>query len=146
MRRTSTTPPGPEARARAGYSVLEMLIVLAIIALASAMVFPNAAAMADRVVAHAVFFDFERQMADLRREAYRGQTPLVVYPTHAAAGADPRGRTIALQAGWSYALDRPMAISAGGACAPASAELLDGSRPVMRLAAPDGDCRFFRVR
>ena len=51
MRRISTILPASDSRA--GYSILEMLVVLAIIALATAIVFPRGVAMTDRIVARA---------------------------------------------------------------------------------------------
>ena len=62
----------------AGFSVLEMLIVLVVIALAVAIVMPRGAAMLDQATAHSVFFDFQRQVSDLRLKAYRSEAPLVV--------------------------------------------------------------------
>jgi prepilin-type N-terminal cleavage/methylation domain-containing protein len=101
MRPTSRTRPEsslPRLRSRAGYSVLEMLVVLAIMALAAALVMPRATLMIDRMTAHAVFFDFQRQVLDLRRQAYAEQTPMVLYDDAAIAGRDPRGRVLALRA------------------------------------------------
>lgn len=63
---------------KAGYSVLEVLIVLAIMAMASAIVMPRGLAMLDRVMTHVVFFDLQREVSDLRRDAYRTETPKMV--------------------------------------------------------------------
>ncbi|HEY5411077.1 MAG TPA: type II secretion system protein [Caulobacteraceae bacterium] len=132
-------------RSKGGFSILEMLIVLAIMGLTAALVFPQGDVLMDRVVAHAVFFDFQRQVADLRREAYRDEVPLVLYPSPAAATSDPRGRVIALRADWSYRLDRPVLISAGGTCSSASAVILDRNQKIMTLRTDQGDCRFIRL-
>jgi prepilin-type N-terminal cleavage/methylation domain-containing protein len=133
------------ARRKAGYTLLEMLIVLAIMALAVAIVAPRGEAMLDQMTAHAVFFDFQRQVSDLRREAYASQTPATIRgaddpdPTLAAA------RVIELRSGWSYRLTQPIAISAGGACAGGAVEMLKYGRPVMRLAMADRACHFIRL-
>jgi prepilin-type N-terminal cleavage/methylation domain-containing protein len=133
------------ARRKAGYTLLEMLIVLAVMALAVAIVAPRGEAMLDQMTAHAVFFDFQRQVSDLRREAYASQTPTSL------RGADDRdpslaaARVIQLRSGWSYRLTQPIAISAGGACAGGAVEVLKYGLPVMRLAMADRACHFIRL-
>jgi prepilin-type N-terminal cleavage/methylation domain-containing protein len=155
MRRTSTIKPGPDIRAlgaassgagsNAGYSLLEMLIVLAIMAVAMAIVVPRGAVMMDRVVTHAVFFDFQRQMSDLRRDAFNSQSPLTVYASGGVDPQDPQGRAIPLRASWSYRLARPIRISEGGACSPTSAEILRAGQVIMHLNMADQTCHFIRL-
>ena len=130
---------------KAGYSLLEMMIVLAIMAVAMTVVVPRGAVMMDRVVTHAVFFDFQRQISDLRREAFNNQSPLTVYPSGAVDPNDPQGRAIPLRAAWSYRLARPIRISEGGACTPASAEILKGDVVIMHLNMADQTCHFIRL-
>lgn len=108
---TSATPQGPDLAARAGYSVLELLIVLAIMALAAAVVLPQGALMLDRLVLHAVQFEFQREVSELRAEAYTSETPIELGSAK-EKGADVR--VLALRAEWTYRLDRPIRISAGG--------------------------------
>jgi prepilin-type N-terminal cleavage/methylation domain-containing protein len=132
-------------RAKAGYSLLEMLIVLAIMALAVALVVPRGQAMLDQMTAHAVFFDFQRQLADARREAWAAETASAV---RAADDADPRdaaARVLPLRAGWTYRLDHPIAIGAGGLCSRANIEVLNAGRPAMHLAAADDACHLVRL-
>jgi prepilin-type N-terminal cleavage/methylation domain-containing protein len=148
MRPTSRTRPESRARrlrARAGYSVLEVLVVLAIMALAVALVMPRGALMIDRMTAHAVFFDFQRGLLDLRRQAYADQAPIVLYDDPAAAARDPRGRVLTLRAQWTYRLAQPVRISEGGACRDDAVQILKAGRLVMRLAPDAGDCRFIRL-
>jgi prepilin-type N-terminal cleavage/methylation domain-containing protein len=136
---------GAAGKAKGGYTLIEMLIVLAIMALAVAIVAPRGEAMLDQMTEHAVFFDFQRQMSDLRREAYASQTPVAV---RAADDADPRdasARVLALRSGWTYRLDRPIEISAGGLCTPAAVEVLKAGQPVMHLTADDAACHFIRL-
>jgi prepilin-type N-terminal cleavage/methylation domain-containing protein len=135
---------GWAARLKAGYSLMEMLIVLAIMAIAIALVMPRGQAMLDGMTAHAVFFDFQRQMLDLRREAYATQTPTAVKSTDDADPADVAARVIPLRSQWSYRLERPIAITAGGACTPAAVEVLKSGRAVMHLTMGDGACHFIR--
>lgn len=65
-------------RSRAGYTLIEVLVVLAIFALSTAIIMPSTARMLDQTTAHAVFFEFQRQMSDLRREANRTGEPVRV--------------------------------------------------------------------
>jgi len=129
---------------KAGYSLMEMLIVLAIMAIAIALVMPRGQAMLDGMTAHAVFFDFQREMLDLRREAYATQTPTAVRGSDDADPADAADRMIPLRSQWSYRLDRPIAISAGGVCTPSTVEVLKSGRPVMHLTTGDQACHFIR--
>lgn len=142
----------PRSRAftssRAGYSLLEMLIVLAIMAAAVALVMPRGEAMLDQMTTHAVFFDFQRQISDLRREAYATQSPALVVdsaapPTATPATGEP-ARVLTLRTAWTYRLAQPIRISAGGGCTQTSAQILNRGRVVMHLTTADGTCHFIR--
>jgi hypothetical protein len=124
---------------------MEMLIVLAIMALAVALVMPRGEAMLDSMTTHAVFFDFQRQVSDLRRQAYASQTAVAVRGSDDADTADAADTVIPLRAAWSYRLDRPLAISEGGVCTPAAVEVLKSGRPVMHLTTSDAACHFIRL-
>jgi prepilin-type N-terminal cleavage/methylation domain-containing protein len=147
MRPTSRTRPESSSRrlrARAGYSVLEVLVVLAIMALAVALVMPRGALMIDRMTAHAVFFDFPARVLDLRRQAYADQAPIVLYDDPAAPGAILAGGC------WPCAPSGPTAWPSrcGSAKAgPAGTTRRDpeGGPSVMRLAPRAGECRFIRL-
>ena len=135
------TTPEPDP-ARAGFSLLELLFVLALVALAALIVMPRGAAMLDQATAHSIFFDFQRQVSDLRLKAYRTETPVVL--------AEPEARVVGaavvrLPRRWSYRLDRPLVIDEGGACPRAEAVLLRDGREAMRLVSVDGRCRFSRL-
>jgi len=133
------------ARLKAGYSLMEMLIVLAIMAIAIAVVMPRGQAMLDGMTAHAVFFDFQRQVLDLRRDAYATQTPTAVKSSDDADPADALARVVPLRSQWSYRLERPIAVTAGGVCTPAAVEVLKSGRPVMHLTMGDQACHFIRL-
>ncbi len=137
--------PAPELRAKAGYSLLEMLIVLAIMAIATTVVLPSGLALTGQMTAHAEQFDFQRQVLELRRQAYDQQTPLVLYSSGAVPQDDPRGRVLALRPGWTYRLSPALAIGEGGACGSATAIILHLGAPVMRLVTEDGGCAFTRL-
>lgn len=132
-------------RGKRGYTLLEMLVVLAIMALAVALVLPRGEAMLDQMTAHAVFFDFQRQASDLRREAYASQTGVTLRGSDDADPTLARAHAIPLRAGWTYRLTQPIAISDGGACAGGAVELLKYGRPVMHLAMADRACHFVRL-
>lgn len=121
-------------------------MVLAIFAMAAAIVMPSTGRMMDQATSHAVFFDFQRQVSDLRREANRtGQALRLVDP--AAGGqtaADADVRTVTLREPWRYTLAPALDIAPGGACSPTTANLLNGDRVVMTLVSSDADCRFMR--
>lgn len=141
MAPTSTTTPGPErAAAEAGFSLLEMLVVLALLALTAVVVFPSGAVMLDRVGAHAAFFDVQRQLSDLRLAAYHAETPAVVADRPA-----PGAVQLTMKSGWSYSLDHPIPISEGGACGPAAVTLSRRGKVVMHLRMADAACHLLRL-
>lgn len=121
---------------------MEILIVLAIFALATAIIMPSTARMLDQATAHAVFFEFQRQVSDLRREANRTGQPLRLIDPAAEPGPDDR--VAILREPWRYTLAPPLEIAAGGACSSTTANLLTGDQVVMTLKTQDGDCRFMR--
>ncbi|WP_082584752.1 type II secretion system protein [Caulobacter sp. Root655] len=136
---------------RAGFSLLEMLIVLAIMALAVALVMPRGAVLLDRMTAQTVFFDFQRQVGALRRDAADGQASLLLVDSDAYLGAQARFdgratlRVVDLGPGWTYRLTRPIAINEGGACANAGVTLMRDGKPIMHLAPAEAPCRFTRL-
>jgi len=132
-------------RAARGYTLIEVLVVLAIMALAVGFVAPRGEAMLDQMTAHAVFFDFQRQVSDLRRQAYASQSGVTLRGSDDADPTLARARAIPLRAGWTYRLTQPIAISDGGACAGGQVELLKYGRPVMHLAMADRACHFVRL-
>ena len=133
------------ARAKRGYTLLEMLIVLAVMALAIAIVMPRGEAMLDQMTAHAVFFDFQRQVSDLRRQAYASQTSVSVIGSDDANPSGGPARALPLRTGWTYRLSQPIAISDGGACSGGAVEVLKYGRPAMHLALADRACHFIRL-
>ena len=136
--------PAPRARiGRAGFSLIEILVVLAIMALATAIILPNGARLLDQTVAQSVFFDFQRDVLQLRREANRSGSAITLL----SAGAEPKDateRTLTLREGWGYALTPALVIDEAGACAPGEAILTRNTEPVMRLRVEGADCRFIR--
>lgn len=130
--------------ARGGYTLIEVLVVLAIFALSTAIIMPSTARMLDQTTSHAVFFEFQRQISDLRREANRTGEPLrVVDPSMPRTGDD---RLLELRAPWRYTLAPALDIAEGGGCSTVSANLINQDRVVMTLRTDDGTCRFIRLQ
>jgi prepilin-type N-terminal cleavage/methylation domain-containing protein len=136
--------PVPTRLDRGGYTLIEVLVVLAIFALSTAIIMPSTARMLDQTTAHAVFFEFQRQMSDLRREANRTGEPLrVVDPSMPKVEGD---RLLELRAPWRYTLAPALDIAEGGGCSTTSANLINQDRVVMTLRTEDGTCRFIRLQ
>ncbi len=139
------TDPGPASRD--GFSLIEVLVVLAIFALGTALILPSMSRVLDQTMAHAVFFEFQRQVSDLRREANRtGLDILVQAPAEAATAEVPDSalRQLRLREPWTYSLEPELDIEAGGRCSAASANLMNQGRVVMTLRTDDGNCGFVR--
>ena len=151
-----------EAR-RPGFSLIEILVVLAIFALSTAVIMPSMSRVMDQATSHAVFFEFQKQVSDYRREANRtGVAIQIVDPAadrdfgrerpEADGDADRAiddenmARTIALRSPWRYTLAPTLDIAAGGACSASTANLINGDRIVMTLRAAQGDCQFIRLQ
>ncbi|WP_312782856.1 type II secretion system protein [Brevundimonas sp.] len=136
--------PAPSRPARGGYTLIEVLVVLAIFALSTAIIMPSTARMLDQTTSHAVFFEFQRQVSDLRREANRTGEPVrIVDPSMPKTEGD---RLLQLRAPWRYTLAPALDIAEGGGCSTVSANLINQDRVVMTLRADDGTCRFMRLQ
>ena len=134
------------ATRRAGMTLMELLVVLALFAMATAVIMPSTSRMLDQATAHAVFFEFQRDVSDLRREANR--TGVAIRLVDPAATPDPKqgDRVIALRRPWRYTVAPALSIAEGGACGPATVNLLNEDRVVMTLQARDATCRFIRLQ
>jgi len=139
---------------RRGFSLLEILVVLAILALSTAVIMPSLSRMLDQATAHAVFFDFQKQISDLRREANRTGIGLRVIdpaapriPDLSGGGpeADP-GRVVSLRRPWTYTMAPALEIGEGGVCGLSAANLVHEGRVVMTLRTTEDDCRFIRIQ
>ena len=119
-------------------------MVLAIFALSTAIIMPSTARMLDQTTSHAVFFEFQRQVSDLRREANRTGAPLrVIDPSMPRTEDD---RVLTLRSPWRYTLAPALDIAEGGGCSAVSANLINQDRVVMTLRTDDGTCRFIRLQ
>ncbi len=126
-------------------SLIEILVVLAIFALATALVTPGLSRMMDQTTAHAVFFEFQRDVADLRREASRTGEPMRIVDPQSEDRLEG-DHEILLREPWRYTLAPAMTIGDGGVCSPATANLISGDQVVMTLTVEEATCRFSRVQ
>lgn len=139
---------------------MEILVVLAIFGLATAIIMPSTSRMLDQAMSHAVFFEFQRQVSDLRREASRTGIAIRISDPAAAETAaenadreiaDPQAadqeadRILTLRSPWRYTMAPALDISEGGACSPTSVNLARDDVVVMTLRSSGTDCRFIRV-
>lgn len=139
---------------RAGVSLLELLVVLAIMGLAMAVLMPSGSRMLDQATAHAVFFELQREISAARRDAARSGEAIVVEgraepgreATPEAAEDEPRRLRIPLPASWTYTVAPDLVISDGGACGPADVRLYRDDEEVMHLRIEDATCRLTRLR
>ena len=138
---TPTKPVKPS-----GFSLMEILVVLVILGLSTAIIMPSSARMMDQATSHAVFFEFQREISDLRRQANRtGVAASVVDP--ATPLPLPEGaHVIALRAPWRYTVAPALEIAEGGVCAPASVNLIKDDTVVMALQSDGSNCRFIRLQ
>jgi prepilin-type N-terminal cleavage/methylation domain-containing protein len=145
-----------QLRTRAGYSLLEMVIALAIMGLAAALIVPRGAAALDQVVVHSVFFDFQRQISDLRATAFADQRTYDLVSSQGApqpqivimaleTSNSAKNVTIALRAGWQYRVSQPIRISSGGLCSGGAVDLINLQHVAAHLETHDGKCHFLRT-
>lgn len=127
-----------------GFSLMEILVVLVILALSTAVIMPSSARMLDQATSHAVFFEFQREVSDLRRQANRtGIAASIVDP--ATAAPLPEGaHIIRLRAPWRYTVAPALEIAEGGVCEPASVNLIRDDTIVMALRSDAANCQLIR--
>lgn len=135
---------------KAGFSLLEVLICIAVIGLVVVVTLPNVPRTLESNADRRAAFHFERLALDLRATAFRDEQGLVVVDSGQFTDdpeADPRPAEIKLDAGWTYTLSAPLNISARGLCDPVVADLSYEGRLRMRLQGAT-DCSFVwsRVR
>lgn len=85
-----TSHPINADSSRAGFSLIEILVVLAIFALSAAVIMPSTSRMLDQATSHAVFFEFQKQVSDYRREANRTGVAIRLADPEAAKGDSPQ--------------------------------------------------------
>lgn len=114
--------------------------------MASAILMPSTTRMLDQATAHAVFFEFQRDVSNLRREANRTGVALSVVDPAVVPDEEAGQRVITLRAPWRYTLAPTLEIAEGGVCGATTVNLLNGDVLVMTLRTRDGDCVFSRLQ
>lgn len=136
----------------AGFSLLELIVVLALIGLLAVMALPN---LENQFASALGATERERlldQFAALGSEAMlRGQDQVIVGTVGSVAQLDEEqvralGTRYDLEvpAGWGVRLDRPLVIRATGVCLGAEAALINGDTTVRRLLLEAPLCRVAR--
>jgi prepilin-type N-terminal cleavage/methylation domain-containing protein len=151
MQPTSAASGPPPSAAKSvepkrGFTLFEMLIVLVIISLTTVLALPMISGALDRAGAQVAMFDFQRQVLDLRADAYRSQTPILVQAAAplGAPAAEPRPLQLSLANGWSYSLSSAIAIDTLGGCSAARVDLAKAGLKLVSLQNVAGDCHFRR--
>jgi prepilin-type N-terminal cleavage/methylation domain-containing protein len=137
----------PAVSAKAGFTLLEILLVLGLTALMAALAIPRIAASIDQITAHGEFLKFQQQVLDLRRQSFHEGQGLRLVSTGEFIDdpdADPPLAEVQLTQGYSYRLSQPIDIDAGGACTAADVDLIKDGRRRLHLQGTGGSCRFVR--
>ena len=119
---------------RAGFSMLETVIALAVLSLAAAIVTTRASAALDQAAVHGAFQDFQAGLLRTRARAFAMDEPREV-----GAGDVPLGE------GWSFAPGAPLRIDGAGVCSGAPVDLVRAGRVRARLTAAGRECRYLRA-
>ena len=120
-------------RARAGFSMLEVVIALAVLSLTALLVTARASVALDQMSTHAAFQDFQTGLLRLRGEAAASRAAMEATPER-----------LPLPAGWSFRSAAPLSADETGVCTGGEVELVRGGRVRARLT-PAGACRYLRA-
>src|SRR5689334_21606241 len=124
------------ARVKAGFTLLEILLVLSLTAMMAAIAIPRIAGTIDQITAHGEFLKFQQQVLDLRRQSFHEGQGLRLVSTGDFIDddtADPPLARVVLGDGWSYQLSQPVDIDAAGACTAADVDLIHAGKPRLHL-------------
>ena len=121
-------------RGRAGFSMLETVIALAVLSLVAALVTTRASVMLDQIAVHTAFQDFQTGLLTLRSRAFGRDEDLEATP--AALPPPP---------GWTFRSAAPLVARADGGCTGGPVELVRDGRVRARLAPAGDGCRYLRL-
>lgn len=123
-------------RAQAGFTLLEMLVVMAIIGLAAATVVPALARVVAAVRHDSEAQDIVDQLGQLAFRAYSSGKAIVLSE---AAQKSARPAIVEVPSGWVLSIAQPIHFNAMGLCDGGNVAIVapDGDVTSLRLAAPD---------
>ena len=138
--------PGAVDRFRAGFTLLELMIVLALLGLLTALAVPNLQRLFASVSTSTERQHILDQFEALGREALANGRAYVVFSetpdADTAAGyADFERRPIDLPDAWRFRLDRPLLVRANGFCRGGELTLIHEDAPVLRATLAPPYCR-----
>lgn len=119
---------------RAGFSMLETVIALAVLSLAAALVTTRASLAVDQIAVHTAVGDFQTGLLALRARAFDRDEDVVA-----------TAETLPMPQGWSFRAESALAARADGGCTGGAVELLRAERVRTRLVPAGGPCRYQRA-
>ena len=121
------------ARARAGFTLMEMVVVVAIIAVAVTLSTPSLMRALDRHTASQVFSTLNGELARMRQDA--------VLDARHIRNDEVRQRLDSVSPhDWSVRVSETVAYSPSGYCPGGDLEALDASERTTRVALASGNC------
>ena len=120
---------------RAGFSMMETVIALAVLAFGAALVVGRAGQAVEQMEAHTAFQGFQTAIGQLRQQAFAAERPLELDREHAG-----------LPDGWDLRTASPVIVAASGDCGAATLELLKQDKVRATLVSDGRGCRFLRAR
>jgi prepilin-type N-terminal cleavage/methylation domain-containing protein len=141
MRRTSANEPARWLSPKAGFTLLEMIFVIAIFSLAIALALPSVADQVSRADRAAAVTEFRGELARLRADAhFRQAEVLVLNPVEDHDARD--SRSIELKGGWRAVAVSVLRIDEAGRCDTDAVELKKVGRLPVVLNRAGQACDF----
>lgn len=137
----------PSTRRANGFSLLELLVVLALVSLIGALALPNLIGLYDSATRATERDQILDQFAGIGREAMLKGHGYAVYGTApglqpgAARGVGVQTYPLIVPEGWQVELDRPLRVRPNGVCLGARVTLSHPDAPPVEVALAPPYCR-----